>query len=287
MREVGVHADFEPVLGLRIDVHATRIAVEVGVLQDTVLHVVTQRYEVVGAFRTAVDREDVLGAHGRVVADFVHPVLVPRRFRVRADFARRGVDERFPRIVFVGVVVLRAFQAADLLAQVGRRIAAGALEIHAFAVLGAVAQRFVAHLDVVVHADQVVPVQRARGDADVALVRYADAVFLAFLGRDDDYAVGAARTIERAGRSVLEDGHRLDVVGVERTQRTVEGNAVDHVERGRYGVDRPDAADEHRGAFARLAAARRHLHAGDGALERFGDVAYDAFLQFVAFDHCG
>ena len=285
--EVGVHADLEPVLGLRIDVHASRVTVEVGVLKNTVLLVIAQRYEVVRTLRPAVHRDDVLGAYGRFVADLVHPVLVPRGLGVRADPARRLVDQRFPRIVFVGVVILGVFQPADLLAEVVRRIAAGTFEIHARTVLGAVTQRFVAHFDVILHVHQVVTVQCARGDADVTLVRYAYPVVFALLGRDDDHAVGTARSVERTGRCVLEDGHRLDVVRVERAQRAVVRHAVHDVERRGYGIDRPDAAYDDRGAFARLAAARGHLDAGNGTFERFADVAHHALLQLVALDYGG
>ena len=227
--EVGVHADLEPALGLRIGAHAARVAGEVGVLENAVFHVVSQRCDVVGAFRTAVHRDDVFGAYGRIVADFVQPVLVPCSFGIRTDLARRLVDQRLPRVVLVRVVVFGILQSSDLLAEVGGGVAARALEIHARAVLGAVAQRFVAHFDVIFHVDQVVAGDGARGDSDVALVRNADFVLLALLGRDDDDAVGSAGAVERTCRCVLEHGHRLDVRGVDRAERPVEGDAVDHV----------------------------------------------------------
>ena len=182
-----------------------------------------------------------------------------------------------PRVILVRVVVFGILQSADLLAGGWRRRRSGSRPRNPCrAVLGAVAQRFVAHLDVIFHVDQVVARDGARGDSDVALVRNADFVLLALLGRDDDDAVGSAGAVERTCRCVLSTVIVLDVRGgliaLSDPSKGMPSTTYSGVAES---VHRLDAADDDRCRFARLAAAGGDLHAGYGSFERFGDVAHD------------
>ncbi len=93
MRVVRAHPDLHPGIGLGVHVDSSCVAVEVRVLEDSVLLVVTHRDKVVDLFGRSVHGEDVLRAQGGVVADLVHPVFVPRGDSVILDLAGALVDE--------------------------------------------------------------------------------------------------------------------------------------------------------------------------------------------------
>ena len=102
------------------------------------------------------------------------------------------------------------------------------------------------------------------GEVDLGLA------ILAPLGGDDYHAVAGAAAVDGRGRRVLEDGHRLDVVGRDHRQRVAHAlralvaqrHAVEHDERVVGGVERRAAADAD-GARA-LGAGRRGDHHARG-----------------------
>ena len=92
-------------------------------------------------------------------------------------------------------------------------------------------------------------------------------------GRDDDHAVGRARTIYRGGGGVLEHRDALDVGRVDGVEvGTGDGDPVEDVERRGTRVDRVHAPDHHRCRRARLTRIGKYRQAGnlslDGLVER-------------------
>ena len=285
MGEVGVEAGLEPVVGLRIHVHAAGIALEVGVLQHTLFVVVTQRDEIVALGIAAGNGEHMLCAGRAVVGDFLHPVLVPAGHGIRLYKPGVLVDERVPGVVLIGVVVFGVLETADLRAQVGGRIGAGALEVHAGAVLGAVAQGLVHHLDKLIGAQQLVGRESSRSHAEAALIRDVGVILGTLAGGDDDDAVCTAGTVQGTGRCILEHRHALDIGGVDAAEGTVVGNAVHYVQGRIGGADRADTAHGDGGILTGLAATRGDGNARDAAFQAFGHGTHGAFAQVGALHY--
>ena len=130
---------------------------------------------------------------------------------------------------------------------------------------------------------------------------------LSFFCFDDDDAVGAARTVDRCCRGVFENGHRLDVFGVERCVRKVlDGESVDDV-KGRIVLrEGVRAADHDVEIRARLSVGRGDVDACytalqslvercDGGFDQVGDLddadrSADVLFPLLAvanFDHHG
>ena len=150
-------------------------------------------------------------AEGIVLLDGVHPVLIPYRLGVGAHLTGGRVDDFVPRVVLERVVVL----AAKLAAQ---RCAGSSLGIgpcHAVAIDVAVAQAFVGELHELLLVDEVVLLDSAARPTDGGTPRHLGATFLTLLRGDHHHTVGTTRTIQRTGRGILQDGHRLDVGGVQ------------------------------------------------------------------------
>ena len=140
--------------------------------------------------------------------------------------------------------------------------------------------------------------------AHAAAVRHARGVALALLGRDHDYAVRGARTVDRCRRGILEYGERLDVVGIDRLERVGhtraavrgDGHAVDHDQRIVRGIERCGAADADRrtrtgtsvtgnDVYARHLALEHVLGRYDGsAVELLGLDGYDRSGHVVLLD---
>ena len=102
----------------------------------------------------------------------------------------------------------------------------------------------------------------------------------ALLGRDEDYAVRGAGTVDTRRSGVLQHLDRLDVREVERRQRTHvlaerierrrvvrQRNAVDHVKRLVAGAERRRTADAHLLGRAEVTRTGRDRHAGDAVLK--------------------
>ena len=73
-----------------------------------------------------------------------------------------------------------------------------------------------------------------------------------FLGRDHDHTVGTTGTIQRVGSSIFQYGHRLDIVGVDQVQVTVERHTVHYDQRFRIRRNRTETTDSYRGRTTRL-----------------------------------
>ncbi len=137
----------------------------------------------------------MLRAQRSVVADLVHPVLVPCSDCVILDLACALVDEGGPSVVLVRVVIFRVLETADGLAEVGRGVCTRTLEIHSCAVLGAVSEGFVGQFDEIVHAHEIITLQGARCDTGTALIANNRAFSAAFLGGDDDDSVRSSGSV--------------------------------------------------------------------------------------------
>ena len=155
---------------------------------------------------------------------------------------------------------------------------------------------------VLVAAEEIeTPCGVCRSDVGIVVERRSAATSAFRLDQDD--SVGSAATIDGRGRCVLEDGHRFDVVRIDRIERVaVEGrvdarrrrtgharlvlqrHAVDDVERVVAGLDRRAATDTHLRSAARLAVVRGDLHAGHAPLEQLLGVRDDTDVGLVGTD---
>ena len=126
-----------------------------------------------------------------VVADLIHPVLVPCSCSVIFYLAGALVDEGCPRVILVRIVIFGVLQSADGLAEIGGSVCAGTFEIHSRTVFGAVPERLVGQFDKVSHSDKIVAFERSGCNACAALVTDDGAFSAAFLGSDDNYSVCA------------------------------------------------------------------------------------------------
>ena len=269
-------------LGRRIVAHTARITLEIGGFEHTVLIEVAQRHAAAVNVVAARHRGLVFLPESGVLGHIVDPALVPGRFRIGAYLARRGIHQIVPTVILEGVVV-----GAQRTAQTRRRVGAGRSVGIARGEIGRIVERLPVQLDEFALIDQIVVGNGARRNAERGLEVHLHVAFTAALGVDDDDAVGSACTVQRTGRSVLEHGDRLDVIGVDGADRTRIGDTVHDVERRRAGADRTETANGHGSLRSGLAAARRGLHAGHLSVESLRDVGYHALLEILRLDDGG
>ena len=62
-------------------------------------------------------------------------------------------------------------------------------------------------------------------------------------GRDHNHTVGSTGSVEGVGGSILQDGHRLDVIGVDKTEVAVKRHTIDNDKRLGTRGDGTDATD--------------------------------------------
>ena len=117
MGQACAHSHLEPFRRLHISVQAHSKTVEVRILQSTVLLVVAHGIQIAGLPRAPAHRQYVFGPECLVIADFVHPVFIPSRFRVGPYLSARFVNQLFPRIILVRVVVFRITETTYSLSQ--------------------------------------------------------------------------------------------------------------------------------------------------------------------------
>ena len=105
---------------------------------------------------------------------------------------------------------------------------------------------------------------------------------LAFLGLDEDDAVGAAGAVDGGRRGVFEDFDRLDVIGVDLRPAAVERHAVENDQRLVGSRDGVVAADERHGVGTfGIRSGHRDVQTGHGALQRLDEVGGRPFFQFL------
>ena len=223
----------EPVGHLALHVGTCRIALERCCLQQTVFVQIAEREHILRAVATAVDRELMLVAESILTQHGVHPVFVPSRLGISTHLSGSGVDDVVPCVVLERVVELAAHLAAERSAgsslSVGKGIALVELEVVAQCLVVELHKLLLA--DVVVFLDGAVAPTDGRTPVDVGLTR------LTLLRGDHHHTVGTTCTIQCTGRGVLQDGHRLDVGGVDRGEVAVVRCAVDDIERCARSVD--------------------------------------------------
>ena len=127
----------------------------------------------------------------------------------------------------------------------------------------------------------------AGGNTPIALETDRSGTFRTTFGGHDHHAVGATGAVQGAGGGVLDDGHRLDVVGVQCVDVTVVRHAVHHVERGGVGVEGTETTDAHGCAGTRLSGTGGRLDTGCQAVEGFRHVGDGTFLNLLGLDGLG
>ena len=116
-------------------------------------------------------------------------------------------------------------------------------------------------------ADDIVVRDLARVHPPAAFELHFGIARFTLLGGDEHHTVGTARTVECGRSGVFEHRDVVDVIGVDRREVAVVGNAVEDDEGIHLGIDRTETADADGGGGAGLTVVAGGLHAGHGAVE--------------------
>ena len=121
-------------------------------------------------------------------------------------------------------------------------------------------------------------------DIPVGIHIHAHAVVLALLGGDDYHAVGSQGTVDAAGGSVFQHGHRLHVVGVDLVERHARGDVVDDDQRLRAHIVREGAHTTQDGCALACVGVDVEPQAGHLALQRAQQVFVHLLGELLAVD---
>ena len=274
-----VQTGLQPFLGLDVDVHTGVEALHVGTDGIALVVQVTHREVVVGLLAGAAGGNGVFLAVAQAFDGFL-PVEV-----VRIEEFRGAVEGAVGDQLAVRHVERVVAQLADeLLAGGGigrgrRRVGAGGQE--------AVAHDLPFHGNILVGVEAFVFGNAADAETVVDTDVEGKPLAAALLGGDEHHAVGGAGTVQGGGSRVLQDGDRLDVIGVDVGDRSVERNAVHHIERSAVGVDGTETTDTDAAGGTRLAGCRGELHAGGNTFEGVGGIGHRADFQLLAVERSG
>ena len=235
MGQACAHSHLEPFRRLHISVQAHSKTVEVRILQSTVLLVVAHGIQIAGLPRASAHRQYVFCPECLVIADLVHPVLIPGSFRVGPYLSARLVDQLFPSVILVRVVVFRVTESAYRLAQLLRGIVGGHLHIPA-AEFG-VPERLPGNLHELFRIQKVIAWESPRCDSKVTFVGNTDLVLPTLLRGNDYDSVGTPRSVQSSSGSILEYGHSLYVGRIDGTQGSVIRYTIHHIQRRAGSVD--------------------------------------------------
>ena len=273
--EVGAHLD--PLAQFGVDVHTGAVTLESRLDHVGFVLEVTQRNKVVRLVVSAADRHVRLVAEPRL-EEFVLQALAVHAPGRRVQFTGRRVDQ-VGRGIFVRAVVPVCTQ--HLLRGVERRGSQVAAVFHPLRV----AHRAPLRLEIFARiGDDVILGDGAGVDTESRVDTDRGIIQAAALGRDENHAVGGARTVERVGRSVLRHGNRLDVGRVDVGQAALIGRAVEHDQRTVARIERTDAADIDRSIRTGLVGGRSQLHAGNGSFEHFRNGRNLTLRKFLTAD---
>ena len=279
----GTGIDLHPVVDLVVDAGAERVALEVRGYQDTVLVEITEGDAILGVLVATAQAKQILLTDSVFVGQEIHPVFVPCRDRISTDQAGGRVDDLIPGVVLIRIVELtthlgghaRRSKSLGLLQRVATIDVVVVLEgfpgqLHKLILVGQVRLRDGTglHTDGRLEVDHVVAVRAA-------------------LGGKHDNAVGSTGTVQSGGRSVLEDGHALDVVRVDGGKGAIERNTVHDIQRGAGGVDGTGTADPDGSAFTRLTGTGSRGDTGDHTFQCLGDIGDGTLLEAFTLNCTG
>ena len=286
-RVVEVAAHLEPGLRLVVGGQTGRQTVLVGTLLDTGLVQVAEGGEVIDLAGDGTGHGDVVLLAETVLQAFLLPVvgLEPEGLAViHVERAEGGL--RVHRAALEDEI-LAARDGIDHIARARR----GTLHVGVGLRVGvrggsAVQDRLVVDGLVVglvelLRVHGVVQLQGVRVQTPLGVEGHLRVAGLAALGGDHDDAVRAAGAVQGVGGGVLEDGHRLDIGGVDEVQVAVIGHAVHDDERGGVGGIGTDTADGDGRGGAQLAGGVVDLDTGHAAREGLGGVGDLGLGQFL------
>ena len=283
--EVG--ADLEPRFGKIVDIQAGAVALVARVVDDTFVVEVTAAPVVVEALVAARYAEVVLLACV-LTEGLVFPVVGTQIIEGVALLVAHHVAEGGIGVEgAVGVEELFALGGGedgvtelldDALVGVGRCLSGSvAVVIDVFVVEALVEVR---HVGFGIADDVVVP-DLARVYTPAAFELHFGIARLTLLGGDEHHTVGTARTVEGGRSGIFEHRDVFDVVGVDRREIAVVGNAVEDDEGVHLGIDRTETADADGGGGTGLTVVAGGLHAGHGAVEGARNVRYLTVLELL------
>ena len=252
--------DYLAVEQLVVGIGTCRKAVELRVLDGSHVAVVACREEC-RAFLAAIAHREVVLLHHSRAGDFLEPVGVAEANGgsfVEKHIHSHAVEHGDAGLVVAPVEVIAQRVVVGIEAVVDRCLPESASPLAG------------------IHGFDLVGVERS---SHAGIEVHLHLALLAFLGGDDDDAVGCARTIDRCRGCILEHLDRLDVVAVELVHTCLCGHSVDDVERV-VVVQRSDTADAHRGCTARITVGR-DVHTRHSALQGFHGVVLVLLLHLA------
>ena len=291
LRIVEITAHLEPGLGLVVGGEAGRQTVLVGPLLDTLLVQITEGSEIVQLAGDGTGHGDVVLLAETVPETFLLPVvrLEPEGLAV-IDMEGAEGSLRVHRAALKDEI-LSARDGINHVTGAGR----GTLDITVRLGMGvgggsAVQDRLVVDSLIVglvelLRIRSVVQLQGVRVHAPLGIERDLRVTGLAALGGDHDHTVRAAGTVQRVGSGIFEDGHRLDIGGVDEVQVTVVRHAVHDNKRGRIGGIGTDTADGDGRGTAQLAGGVVDLDTGHAACQGLGSVGDLCLGQLFGLHH--
>ena len=288
--DIGGEAD--PVLDLILGVQTGGVALVTGVIDDTAVVQVADCAVVVETVRGAAGGDVVLLTDG-----IVEGLLVPvvrlivvlavgiAELGVRVDL-EVGTDE----LLAVGNGIDLVAQTAVLVVEEDPVSVSVGLGDGVAGVEVLVVPHLVEGLVVLCGiADHVVLGNQAGVDTVTGVKTHLGFAALTALGGDEDDAVGSTVTVDSGSGSILQDGHRLDIVGVDVGDGALVRGAVHDDKRGgarAHGADTADA--DGRAAAGRVTAGGDDLHtrgrAGEGTRHLGGQFLGDGL---AAHHRCG
>ena len=294
MAEAHGGGHLEPLLHLVVGVDTAGVTFVLGVADDTaVIHETAARI-VVEALAGTADGKVVLLTE-RVVEDFVVPVI--RRIVVFAVAVAEGgvgvqtqvrTDELFACGIAEYTVTQTAARAEQLLVRESIGLRSGVRGLAVADQVLVVQQLIIGFIVLARVGDHIVVGDQSAVGAEAGVeldLRVAGTL----LRGDQDDTVCTAVTVDGRCGSILQYGHRLDVVRVDVFDGAFERRAVNDDKRARAGAHGADTTDADRGAAARrVTGSGNDLDTRRSTCQGVCHVRGDLLLDFIALDHgCG
>ena len=110
---------------------------------------------------------------------------------------------------------------------------------------------------------------------------------LTLLGGDHDHTVCSTGTVQRGGGRILQDGHRLDIGGVDGVQRTVVRHTIHNIQRVGHTGHGGDTTDLDAGVTARVTFVVHDLDTGGHTLQGLDETGTGNLVQLLSLDDTG
>ena len=239
MRQTGVQTSLEPICNLRVNIDTSAVTLEASALQNTVLVYKTKRYHIVGLVCTTSNRQIVLMTECALFVQRIHPILVPSRLSISLNLTCCRVNQCIPSVILIRIVEFRTKFTTQVSHSSSRCFVIGQTTVKEIVVT----KWLECQLYIFSLIDEIVFRQCTPRPTDGVVQCHLSLSFLTFLGGDNHHAIGSTWSIQSSSRSILQYGHRLNILRVNRTQRTIEWNSINNIQRTATCIDRTEATN--------------------------------------------